>query len=47
MLQKFRVDNFKSLINIAFKPQDINLYEGEEQTFEYALTISPPKNAVL
>lgn len=28
MLQEFRVDNFKSLINIIFKPQEINLLIG-------------------
>ena len=28
MLQEFRVDNFKSLINIVFKPQEINLLLG-------------------
>ena len=28
MLQEFRVDNFKSLINIVFKPQGVNLLVG-------------------
>ncbi len=28
MLQEFRVDNFKSLINIVFKPREINLLLG-------------------
>ena len=28
MLQEFRVDNFKSLINVAFKPQATNLLLG-------------------
>ena len=106
MLQEFRVDNFKSLINVVFKPQEMNLligrnnsgktnlcqalkfisysssntldecadavargrfhmtnsalekstvdfhvralfpYRGENLTFEYALTISPPRNSV-
>ena len=104
MLQEFRVDNFKSLINVVFKPQETNLligrnnsgktnlcqalkfisyssshtldecadavargrfhltnfaleksnvdfhvralfpYRGENLTFEYDLTISPPRN---
>lgn len=106
MLQEFRVDNFKSLINVVFKPQEMNLligrnnsgktnlcqalkfisysssntldecadavargrfhmtnsalekstvdfhvralfpYRGENLTFEYDLTISPPRNSV-
>lgn len=32
MLQEFRVDNFKSLINIAFKPQEINLLLGRNNS---------------
>ena len=28
MLQEFRVDNYKSLINITFKPQEVNLLIG-------------------
>ena len=28
MLQEFRVDNFKSLINIVFKPHGVNLLVG-------------------
>ena len=32
MLQEFRVDNFKSLINIVFKPQEINLLLGKNNS---------------
>ena len=32
MLQEFRVDNFKSLINIVFKPQEINLLLGRNNS---------------
>ena len=32
MLQEFRVDNFKSLINIVFKPQEINLFLGKNNS---------------
>lgn len=32
MLQEFRVDNFKSLINIVFKPQEINLLLGNNNS---------------
>ena len=32
MLQEFRVDNFKSLINIVFKPQKINLLLGKNNS---------------
>ena len=28
MLQEFRVDNFKSLINVIFRPQAVNLLLG-------------------
>ena len=28
MLQEFRVDNYKSLINVTFKPHDLNLLIG-------------------
>lgn len=107
MLQEFRVDNYKSLINMTFRPQEMNLllglnnsgktnlcqalrfasgsvlgsldqcanmisgtrtritnhflqketidffirsiicYEDEELTFEYELTVLPPKNPVI
>lgn len=32
MLQEFRVDNFKSLINVVFKPQEINLLIGRNNS---------------
>ena len=32
MLQEFRVDNFKSLINIVFKPQEVNLLLGRNNS---------------
>lgn len=32
MLQEFRVDNFKSLINVAFKPQETNLLIGRNNS---------------
>ena len=32
MLQEFRVDNFKSLINIVFKPHEINLLLGKNNS---------------
>ncbi len=32
MLQEFRVDNFKSLINVVFKPQEINLLIGKNNS---------------
>ncbi len=37
MLQEFRVDNFKSLINIVFKPQEINLLLGQNNSFSLPL----------
>ena len=32
MLQEFRVDNFKSLINVVFKPREINLLIGRNNS---------------
>ena len=37
MLQEFRVDNFKSLINIVFKPQGVNLLLGENNSGKTSL----------
>ena len=37
MLQEFRVDNFKSLINIVFKPQEVNLLLGENNSGKTSL----------
>ena len=32
MLREFRVDNFKSLINVVFQPQDANLLTGRNNS---------------
>ena len=37
MLQEFRVDNFKSLINIVFKPQGVNLLLGANNSGKTSL----------